>query len=215
MQEGAKKRLVGAVVIVALAVIFVPMLFEEEAVTDLPPLPAVIPEQPAVDDRFRSESFLTPADSGVGGSPDEAWVDSASAEVPADGEIEAVYEAGFDEPAGDAATALSPPPSAAAASRAAPVEAASIPEAPPPMARDDGMPSYVTQVASLGTPDGARALADKLRGEGYSAFVESAEVGGRTYYRVRVGPEADRSSAERTAAKLRRTYKDPFVQRYP
>jgi DedD protein len=83
------------------------------------------------------------------------------------------------------------------------------------MARDDGMPSYVTQVASLGTAASAQELAAKLQDEGYSAFVESAEVGGRTYFRVRVGPEADRSSAEKTAAKLRRTYKDPFVQRYP
>jgi DedD protein len=214
MQEGAKKRLVGAIVIVALAVIFVPMLFEEETATDLPPLPAVIPEQPVVDDRFRSESFLTPADSGVGGLPDEAWVDPVTAGPSVDEETEPVYEAGFDEPAGDSAVPLSPP-SSGGASRAASTETAPVPEAPPPMARDDGMPSYVTQVASLGTPDGARVLAEKLRGEGYSAFVESAEVGGRTYYRVRVGPEADRSSAEKTAAKLRRTYKDPFVQRYP
>ncbi|QVL49037.1 MAG: SPOR domain-containing protein [Thiocapsa sp.] len=210
MQEGAKKRLVGAIVIVALAVIFVPMLFEEEAVTDLPPLPVVIPEQPVVDDLFRSESFLTPADSGVGGLPEESWIDPGTLALPAGEEIELVYEGGFDEPAGDAAAPLP-----VAAPSTAPTAPARVPEAPPPMARDDGMPSYVTQVASLGTAASAQELAAKLQDEGYSAFVESAEVGGRTYFRVRVGPEADRSSAEKTAAKLRRTYKDPFVQRYP
>ncbi|HSO84262.1 SPOR domain-containing protein [Thiocapsa sp.] len=210
MQEGAKKRLVGAIVIVSLAVIFVPMLFEEEAVTDLPALPAVIPEQPVVDERFRSESFLTPADSGVGGLPEEEWIDPATLALPAAEEIEPVYEGGFDEPAGDSASA---PPVAAPST--APAATTRVPEAPPPMARDDGMPSYVTQVASLGTSASAQELAAKLQNEGYSAFVESAEVGGRTYYRVRVGPEADRSSAEKTAAKLRQKYKDPFVQRYP
>ncbi|RKT47246.1 SPOR domain-containing protein [Thiocapsa rosea] len=210
MQEGAKKRLVGAIVIVTLAVIFVPMLFEDEVVTDLPPLPTVIPEQPIVDDRFRSESFLTPADSGVGGLPEEFWIDPATLALPAVEETEPVYEAGYDEPAGDPAAA---PP--VAAPRTASDATARVPEAPPPMARDDGMPSYVTQVASLGTSASAQELAAKLQNEGYSAFVESAVVGGRTYFRVRVGPEADRSSAEKTAAKLRQKYKDPFVQRYP
>ncbi|CRI67743.1 Sporulation domain protein [Thiocapsa sp. KS1] len=207
MQEGAKKRLVGAVVIVSLAVIFVPMLFEEEPPTALPPLPAVIPEEPVVDDRFRSESFLTPSESGVGGLEEEALVDPAALALPAGDEPEAgsVYERSVDEPVADSAETPA----------TAPTAAADLPVAPAPMARDDGMPSYVTQVASLGTSAGAQDLADKLRGEGYSAFVESAVVGGKTYYRVRVGPEVDRSRAEKTAAKLRQKYKDPFVQRYP
>ncbi|WP_373510194.1 SPOR domain-containing protein [Thiocapsa sp.] len=207
MQEGAKKRLVGAVVIVSLAVIFVPMLFEEEPPTALPPLPAVITEEPIVDDRFRSESFLTPSESGVGGLEEEALVDPAALALPAGDEPDAgpVYERSVDEPVGDLAESPA----------TVPTPAADLPVAPPPMARDDGMPSYVTQVASLGTSAGAQDLVDKLRGEGYSAFVESAVVGGKTYYRVRVGPEVDRARAEKTAAKLRQKYKDPFVQRYP
>jgi DedD protein len=211
MQEGAKKRLVGAVVIVSLAVIFVPMLFEEEPVTALPPLPAVVPEEPIVDDRFRSESFLTPADSGVGGFAEEAWVEPAEPGVlalPVEEASEPVYEAPLGEPVADSEEAPSP-------AAPAPSAAERIPVAPAPMARDDGMPSYVTQVASLGTAASAQELAAKLQDEGYSAFVESAEVGGRTYYRVRVGPEVDRARADKTAAELRRKYKDPFVQRYP
>jgi DedD protein len=205
MQEGAKKRLVGAVVIVSLAVIFVPMLFEEEPVTALPPLPAVVPEEPIVDERFRSESFLTPADSGIGGLAQEAPVEPGALAVPVEEVSEPVYEAPFGEPVVDSEEAAPPSPPAAEP----------IPVAPAPMARDDGMPSFVTQVASLGTAAGAQELAAKLQDEGYSAFVESAEVGGRTYYRVRVGPEVDRARADKTAAELRRKYKDPFVQRYP
>jgi DedD protein len=205
MQEGAKKRLVGAVVIVSLAVIFVPMLFEEEPVTALPPLPEVAPEEPVVDDRFRSESFLTPADSGIGGFTQEAWVEPDALALPVQDVSEPVDEAPGGEPVADSDEA--PPTEPPAAER--------IPVAPPPMARDDGMPSYVTQVASLGTAASAQELAAKLQGEGYSAFVEPAEVGGRTYYRVRVGPEVERASAEKTAAELGRKYKGPFVQRYP
>ncbi|WP_296805633.1 SPOR domain-containing protein [Thiocapsa sp.] len=205
MQEGAKKRLVGAVVIVSLAIIFVPMLFEDEPVTALPPLPAVVPEEPVVDDRFRSESFLTPTDSGIGGFAQETWVEPGALAVPVEEVSEPVYEAPVGEPVADSDEA--PPPASAPAER--------VPVAPAPMARDDGMPSYVTQVASLGTAASAQELAAKLQDEGYSAFVESAEVGGRTYYRVRVGPEVDRARADKTAAELRRKYKDPFVQRYP
>jgi DedD protein len=48
MEEGLKKRLIGAAVLAALAVIFVPMLFEEPP----PPEPelAPLPPRPPVND---------------------------------------------------------------------------------------------------------------------------------------------------------------------
>lgn len=78
----------------------------------------------------------------------------------------------------------------------------------------DGNASWVVQVASLGASEAAAELQQKLRGAGYSSFVEKAEVRGKTYYRVRVGPNGDRASAERTAATLRQRQKlDTIVQR--
>ncbi|WP_246237560.1 SPOR domain-containing protein [Caldichromatium japonicum] len=59
-------------------------------------------------------------------------------------------------------------------------------------------------------------MADRLKQSGFSAFVEQAEVSGKTYYRVRVGPDSDRAAAERTAAQLREQHKlDTLIQRYP
>jgi DedD protein len=52
MDEGLKKRLIGAAVLASLAVIFVPMLFEEPPLRP-PPLPP-LPEKPPVAD-FASE----------------------------------------------------------------------------------------------------------------------------------------------------------------
>lgn len=52
MDEGLKKRLIGAAVLASLAVIFVPMLFEEPP-SRPPPLPP-LPEQPPIRD-FASE----------------------------------------------------------------------------------------------------------------------------------------------------------------
>ncbi|MFD2112848.1 SPOR domain-containing protein [Thiorhodococcus fuscus] len=78
------------------------------------------------------------------------------------------------------------------------------------------MPSWVVQVASLGSIEKANGLASKLKNSGFSAFVEKAEVRGKIYYRVRVGPELDRANAERTAAMLRQQQKlDTLIQRYP
>lgn len=52
MEEGLKKRLIGAAVLASLAVIFVPMLFEEPP--PVPPSMAPIPERPPARD-FASE----------------------------------------------------------------------------------------------------------------------------------------------------------------
>ncbi|WP_295400803.1 SPOR domain-containing protein [uncultured Thiocystis sp.] len=88
--------------------------------------------------------------------------------------------------------------------------------APEPRKRDDGMPSWIVQVASVGTAQGAAELERKLRNAGFPAFVEKAEVRGKLYYRVRVGPELDRANAERAATRLRQQQKlDTLIQRYP
>lgn len=78
------------------------------------------------------------------------------------------------------------------------------------------MPSWVIQVASVATREGAGELESKLRAGGFSAFVEKAEVNGKIYYRVRVGPEVDRARAEQTAASLRTRFKlDTLIKNYP
>lgn len=207
MREGAKKRLTGAVVIVALAVIFVPMLFEDGTDEPLAPVPATIPDEPTPESRYRTESFLTPADPVVPQPSEETWTESGVLALP-EGEApepepfyaEPGFEIAAEEPAPPAATPVTPPPR---------------PAAPVPEPLADGTPSFVTQVASLGSSEGAQQLADKLRGQGFSAFVESAEVRGRTYYRVRVGPDSSRANAERTAARLRQNGNETMVISYP
>jgi DedD protein len=78
------------------------------------------------------------------------------------------------------------------------------------------MPSWVIQVASVATRESAAELERKLKSGGFSAFVEKAEVNGKLYYRVRVGPEVDRARAEQTAASLRGRFKlDTLIKNYP
>ena len=212
MREGAKRRLVGAAVLVALAVVFVPMLFERESLDPLPPIQENIPLAPVFEESRKSEVFLEPADSAAvepaSGQPTESGSldlppDDAQTSLPSADYAPAQEEAARPAPAAAPTTTRTAPP---------PVK----PQAPAPKGRSDGMPSWVVQVASLGTAEGAAELEGKLRASGFSAFVEKAQVNGKLYYRVRVGPEVDRAGAERTAARLRQQQKlDTLVQSYP
>lgn len=211
MREGAKQRLVGAVVIVALAVIFVPMLFEQKSIDTLPPIQESIPLAPDFDPDIRSEVFLGPEDSGVGGLEEGGSTESQPLSLPPAGDL---------EPASNEAS-LIPEPLPPPEEPVAPVVSKEpVPLAEPrpvaPKGPSDGMPAWVIQVASLATPQSAAELEKKLRDSGFSAFVERAEVRGRLYYRVRVGPEVDRANAERTAADLRSRFRvDTLIKRYP
>jgi DedD protein len=59
------------------------------------------------------------------------------------------------------------------------------------------------QLGSFASRANADNLTRQLKGQGFSVFVLSGGSGTAARYRVRVGPLADRESAERTAAKLK------------
>lgn len=236
--------------VVATAVIFVPMLFEDESL--VPPYaqgpfptepdfkgvstpntsdtmaetPSALPEAPGLSDE---EARLEPTDPMQRLDVEEA---SAVEDDSPEGVFDAVQEpapptvapppiARAAPPRTQVQTVKQPVPSSKPAQPPKPLQpppakteaAASLPA--PPKSRADGLPSWVVQVSSLGSPEAAGKLADKLKQAGFSAFVERAEVGGKTYYRVRVGPDIDRANAERTAAMLRKQQKlDTLIQRY-
>jgi DedD protein len=225
MREGAKQRLVGVAVVVALAVIFVPMLFEDDSPDTGPSDELTIPEAPPFEPDLKSERFLTPEDSGVGGFDPSGETESRPLALPPPGDMDADSVAGIpDEGTNESGSGTDEPEVEPPQHRASeanvepPATPAGAPliEPPPPRGAKDGMPSWVIQVASLRTPEAAGEMESKLRKAGYSAFVEQAEVRGKLYYRVRVGPEVDRANAERTAARLRNQQKlDTLIQNYP
>jgi DedD protein len=83
--------------------------------------------------------------------------------------------------------------------------------APPPAGGTKGL---VVQVAAVTTRAEADAMAKKLSGKGYAAYVEKSEKSSASSFRVRVGPFATRRDAEATADKLRRQEgKAPWITR--
>jgi DedD protein len=59
------------------------------------------------------------------------------------------------------------------------------------------------QLGSFASRANADNLTRQLKGQGFAVFVAPGGSGAGVRYRVRVGPLADRESAERMAAKLK------------
>jgi cell division protein FtsN len=64
-------------------------------------------------------------------------------------------------------------------------------------------PSWSVQVTAFQNKDDAMHMASKLEGEGYSAFVVSGQVKGKTWHRVRVGRYASKEQAMQALQKLK------------
>lgn len=85
MDEGLKKRLIGAAVLASLAVIFVPMLFEEPPPQPprLPPLPERPPERDFAAELLREEvPAIAPLVPSPQTSPADSKPDAGAATVP-------------------------------------------------------------------------------------------------------------------------------------
>ncbi len=76
---------------------------------------------------------------------------------------------------------------------------------PQPGAHDAG--DLVVQVFSSNDAAQARKVLGRLASSGHPAFLSPVEVEGRTMYRVRIGPYAERVEAERVADTVKRTFK--------
>ena len=76
--------------------------------------------------------------------------------------------------------------------------------------------AFALQVSTVTIKDNAYALRDKLRKDGYSAYVESSTKNGKTSYRVRIGPELDISRLKKMKATLSKEQGlDGFIVNHP
>ena len=193
MDEPLKQRLVGAVVLVSAAVIFVPMIFDAPDPTVETTMTTPIPQR-------SSEGFtsrVVPLDEPVTPSLDERVArERASDPVPAES-----AEPEANEPR---AGVVKPVP------RPEPVEAEPEPEPRRPAS------GWAVQLGSFSNSKNALALRDRLRSKGYAAFVETAYADRGEITRVFVGPELDRERARKAVKKLEgETKLKGIVIRYP
>ena len=175
-----KQRLVGATVLVALGVIFVPLILEGPSQTLVPEMEAL----PEPEDQVISaplESF--PAPDAIPAEPDTAI-------ILADPQPAAVSEA----PAEPAQPVAEPEPE--------PEPAAAAPEPETKPAKSAPLGSWVVQMGSFSSEQNARRLRDKLRKNGFVTQVEKARIDGKQRFRVRVGPFLERAEAEQSRKQI-------------
>ncbi|MEW6353320.1 MAG: SPOR domain-containing protein [Pseudomonadota bacterium] len=226
-----KQRLIGAAVLIVLAVIFLPMLLDGDvgsalAPTNIPPKPETefvskvtpLDEVPpaAADEPPQAQAEFPPAES-LAAAP--AMPPAASAPVAqVANETVATPPAENSEPqAPPKPAAEKTPDSVPPAASTAKTDAPPKPAAPRADTKRMDVDAWVVQLGSFSSEQNASKLRDQLRDKGYSAFVETvAGSGGGKVFRVRVGPELERARAEAVRDKLEKELKiKGIVGRYP
>lgn len=217
MDPALKQRLLGAAVLVALAIIFLPMLFGGPSAP--PPSDALPMDVPAAPDRPlqtreipltlpQTPAAMPASPTDTGDSGRLATVDVASSaprEVPED-----------DAPPPAAATPVAATPKPPEAKRpAAPVAARPQPAAPvastPSTAATASTPAggrYVVNLGSYGNAASAKTLLDGLTRGGVKAYAETIQLDGKPATRLRAGPFASKLEAESAAAAAKRVRAD-------
>lgn len=205
LDKGVKQRMVGALVLVALAVIFLPMLFTRqdemrEVRVEAPQAPAMpSPAQVEVEPVQVPEPKPLPEDPLVSEQAPVIVNESSAPVAPPSQPIKPVPGTPT-APAKAPATRVEAP-----ASQPDPAPSAAVAKPASPAKIDgNGLPvSWSIQVASLSNRAGADKLQQTLRNQGYNAYVRSA--GGLN--RVFVGPLIERGEAERVRDVINRQHK--------
>ena len=209
METPLKQRLIGAAVLAALAIIFLPMLLKGPDVKDpdAAEVPLSMPAAPG--DAFETRELpltapegATPADGVLGMKPAPA-ADAAPVPVPGG----AAPGVGDAAPAADGDAVATAPEPAAAPAAVPPVQpadtVASKPAAPAsPAAEVSAAPaevaagSHALTVGTFANATSAATLAARLRAAGLAVMSERVTLASGTATRVRVGPFASRAAAE-------------------
>lgn len=217
MQGKARRRLIGALALVLAAVIIVPMLFDPES-ADQASTPIVVPDivAPTVADNVALAPPTPAPDASVNLVPapgDSAETPVDTAEPPAETPI--LPPEDVAQPPEPAAVQPKPADKAAAKPESKPAEGRSDDgsvaiallegRAPAPAkAPAESKSNFVLQIAAYGNDKDAQLRRERLVAAGVTnAYVENAVSGGKTTYRLRVGPFPTRDAAQAAQARLR------------
>ncbi len=185
-----KQRLIGAAVLISLIVIFVPMLLRGPVENRVVEVPVEIPPKP-----FQVVGKKKPDQSA------EKIIHSIPEQTSRKPVLVEEDERNTSKIAGNKTTVAAEKP----------IKMVGDKEAKPTVKTELIKESkknivelaWVVQVGSFSSSKNALALRDKLRVKGYRTFVESINATSGKMYRVRVGPELDKSKIETAQKKLK------------
>jgi DedD protein len=218
VERHVKERLIGAVVLIAAAVILIPEMLSgpdrssrsEPSTTrnegSLKTYTIDLSKTPTTPGAGVSEEIVSDEAPPPEVQPTQTLPPSQAQAIP---ESASHAQPPLTEPAADTPqtpTVRAAAPPAAARPESPPVESKpqSTPHREPasniPRPTSEGWAVQLGSFASQGTADG---MTRKLRAEGYDAFVMPVKSGATTLYRVRVGPMKDRESAATVLARIK------------
>lgn len=182
MDAGLKQRLIGAAVLVALAVIFLPMLVKGPAPdSGVSHLPMRVPEAPDGDYKTVDLPLVVP-----------------SGDVP-EGGVLGVPEPGEGDALPTVDTATAPPAAQPQPAATAPTDedATTPPARPEPMLPPTAAGGdYAVHFGSFASERDAQLIVRQLDAAGLTAYSEAYTLNGKLAQRVRLGPYASRAEAE-------------------
>ncbi|HXW10357.1 MAG TPA: SPOR domain-containing protein [Steroidobacteraceae bacterium] len=207
MDEQVKARLIGATVLVAIAVALVPELLSG-------PKHGTGPG--AADPNKGTRTVVIDLGGAVASGARVQTAEPAPTPAREPSRLTPVDVPGEnvrrDDPAAEEAPTVEP-------ARPAATVAASEPMAPPVVApasvakpattrgtkttATSGTGGWAVQVGAFGSAESARKLVGELKKDGLSAYVAPLERNGKTLHRVRVGPAATRAEADKLAVRIK------------
>lgn len=206
MERRLKERLIGAAVLVLLAVIFIPMLLNDSTQYNSGITGSNIPARP--NDEFNTR--IVPLDEG------RSRPETGPAEDTESGTKESPPPVHADQIISEENIQIEQTPPVVSSPTPTLDEGDRGPEKTTLPAKEMGVQAWIVQLGSFSSEKNAQELNSKLRGKGFTAFVEPLKQKSRMIYRVRVGPELLRSDAEKVRDKIKQTMQmDGLVVSYP
>jgi DedD protein len=202
LDKAYKQRMVGALVLIAIAVIFLPMLFsrqdearhlqvEAPAAPQAPVVPQVKVDPVAVPEQQPLPQEPVPSDEELA-QPTQPVTSHQPPSMP----IAPAPAPAKPAPAVKAAPAQTPAPAPA---KPAPAPAPAAPAAEPSRVDANGLSvTWAVQVASLSNRANADNLQKTLRTQGYNAYIRTSDGVNRVF----VGPLIERAEADRLRDQL-------------
>lgn len=221
-----KRRLLGAAVLVALAVIFLPLVLDgsgsESRFRRVEQLRVEPPR--IIEGGTRITQTTTPASATPGSTASEPAAPTPPVAAPS--VSQPTVPATAPTPASPPIPASPPTPASStsaptSASRPATVPVPAIPasnsaDSSAVEAEDAALQAWIIQAGSFSDQANAMVVRDQLRNNGHPAFVTLIETGSGAFYRVNVGPLSDRDEAQRVEQRVEQELgNDSIIKRYP
>ncbi len=209
LRSRARRRLIGAAVLVLVGVVVLPLLF------DTPPRPVAVdipieipgkervpplapPGKPIASGTLTPPPAAAPAAAAGGSEPAAPALDK-----PAEASTEKVTEKAVESAAPEKPV---PPPEPARAAAAESARALAALEARPAPAKASAPGArYVVQVGAYSEAASAREARQRVEKLGLKTYTQVVETAAGSRTRVRVGPFEERAEADRTAAKIKQS----------